>query len=897
VDPRDWRKVEAWFHAALQLPEDEREAFVTEASGGRPDLGERVRAMLESEDGDSPLDRPVFTEALLTTHGPSLVGRRVGAFELVELIDTGGMGAVYRGRRADGEFRKHVAVKLLRGSWFNAAGAERFQRERQALAQLEHPYIARLLDGGTTEDGLPYLVMDYVQGKAVDLWADEHELTISERLLLFRKICSAVDHAHKNLVVHRDIKPANILVTAEGEPKLLDFGIAKILEDNPEVTRATQRFLTPEYSSPEQLRGQAVTTSADVYSLGVLLFRLLTGRRPFESGTRPSHELAREICEEEPARPSAMVLSREDVEGAPSPESIARRRKSTPARLRRQLRGDLEIIVLAALRKEPTRRYSSVERLSEDVRLYLQGLPISAREDNWFYRATKFTRRNLVACVAASLIVVLVVAAAVVTTVEARRAERAAAGYRRALTHVAGMVAALDPKRRSPFTAHEIRDRADELAALLDETIDEGEQEEHVEVMETLAGTYHSLGLRTKARPWVLAVYDVRRHTLPPDSIEMAEAMAAVHSYLPDPLERVELASRSLEILRRHLSEPHVDLARGIRRLATALPPDRDRDTERLLVESIEMLRRLDPVPYEVLARHQLQLASRVYWQDRRDYEESRRTLEQAMRSLDQVVEEDTLHALALRTMACLLQDTQRYADAFPFMSRALDILNERLPEDHPNVCYTLTVTALLLKDMGRFEQAAEVSLRALASAEAFGEDPVDLARMRVGMAKVLCDKGDYAEAVTETSRALVVLRSDEEWLLEEAVGLTLLGRARNGMGDCAGAVSVLEEALEISRRLRRDDWEVAKTRNLLGEALTGLGRFEEAEGLLLESFPLIQEDRGPTQHRTTQAMVRIIDHYEARGMSEEAGRWREHLADEALASPIVRRWLEMRAR
>ena len=394
MTPERWKKVEEVFESALEHAPDERSAYLAEVCAGDEALRHQVETLIASnEQAGSFIEAPIMGTVLPATVEddpiPSMIGRRVGSYKIVREIGRGGMGAVYLAVRADDEFQKRVAIKLIKRGMDTDYIIRRFRNERQILASLDHPNIARLLDGGTTEDGLPYFVMEYVEGQPLHHYCDTKRLSTVERLRLFLKVCSAVHYAHQNLIIHRDLKPSNILVTADGTPKLLDFGIAKLL--NPEIASQTLdpttmalRLMTPEYASPEQVRGEPATTASDVYSLGVLLYELLTGRRPYRIRNRLPEEIARVICEEEPERPSIVINRIEQIhpDGATqvevTPESVSRRRDGTPETLRRQLAGDLDNIVLKALRKEPQRRYSSVEQLAEDINRHLEGLPVSA---------------------------------------------------------------------------------------------------------------------------------------------------------------------------------------------------------------------------------------------------------------------------------------------------------------------------------------------------------------------------------------------------------------------------------------------------------------------------------------------------------------------------------------
>lgn len=360
------------------------------------------------------------------------VGSRVGVYELLEEIGGGGMGRVFLAVRADDVYRKRVAIKLARATLDSTEFIERFRQERQILANLQHPNIVRLLDGGTTEDGLPYLVMDYIEGDRIDRYCDERGLSIAARLSLFRTLCSAVQYAHQNLIVHRDIKPNNILVTRDGVPQLFDFGVAKLLApalDDTAVahTRTGFRVMTLDYASPEQLRGERITTATDVYSLGIVLYELLTGYRPYTVSNRPDHEIMRIVCEQDPPSPSAIILQHQrlSTDGGTAIGDVTAA-VSAPSRIHpdpRSLMGDLDTIVLKAVRKEPERRYGSVEQLSEDLRRYLDGLPIFARKDTLGYRASKFVKRHVGAVAAATVIALSLVGGIIATARQARIAE------------------------------------------------------------------------------------------------------------------------------------------------------------------------------------------------------------------------------------------------------------------------------------------------------------------------------------------------------------------------------------------------------------------------------------------------------------------------------------------
>ncbi len=461
MEAERWPEVERLYHAALQCGEGDRTAFLEQACAGDQKLRAEVESLLKYAQRPAKFfETPaleVVAQALAedlraqdAIHASKMMDARVAQYRIVGKLGSGGMGDVYRAVRADDQYEKQVAIKLVRQGPDTESVHARFRQERQILAGFEHENIARLIDGGTTDEGHPYFVMELVEGKPIDEYCDSLKLEIAARLDLFRKVCSAVQYAHQRLVVHRDIKPSNILVTAEGVPKLLDFGIATIL--SPEAyssgaapTVTAQRVMTPQFASPEQLRGGAITTATDVYSLGVVLYKLLTGRSPYRSEDNSPYDLAHAICEGETEKPSTAVgragraVDRDiddvhivESKFAVTPEWISDSRSTSPEKLRRALAGDLDQILLKTLRKEPQRRYASAHDFAEDLRLHASGLPVTARRDTFSYRSGKFIKRNKFSVAGAAILMLLILCSLVLAVREARiaRAQRARAERR-----------------------------------------------------------------------------------------------------------------------------------------------------------------------------------------------------------------------------------------------------------------------------------------------------------------------------------------------------------------------------------------------------------------------------------------------------------------------------------
>jgi serine/threonine-protein kinase len=658
--------------------------------------------------------------------------RRIGPYRVIREIGRGGMGTVYLAARDDDQYQKRVAIKVVRGL-DSAAVVRHFRRERQILAGLEHPNIARLLDGGTTDDGLPYLVMQHVEGLPVDRFCDEHKLDVRERLELFRGVCAAVQHAHRNLVVHRDIKPANVLVTTDGAPKLLDFGIAKILNPDiaADVATATGLSMTPDYASPEQARGAPITTATDVYSLGVVLYELLTGHRPYRLKSREPLAVLKAICEEEPEKPSTAVTRDEAGEptgGAAPPrtaETVSRTREGTPERLRRRLRGDLDNIVMMALRKEPQRRYGSVEALSEDIRRYLEGLPVEAHKPTAWYRGSKFVRRHALGVAAAAAFVVLVVGFAVSMAVlsarvarERDRAEKAAArasAVNAFLLETLGSANPFEGRGRETTVLEALR-----LAAAKLEGAFPGQPGVEAGVRYTIGVTYLRLGRFDEAEPMLRSAIRLlgdQQGEASPALVDALSALGILRQNRGDLAEGETLLRQALAEVRRQRKggEPGRDETDVLANLALLLQERQDWD------EAEAMTR-------EVLARHRKTLGP-----------------------------DDVGVATDLNNLGLLLARRGRPAEGAPLMREAVVILekagNAALPIVLGNLGEALCASR-------RCADAEPVLARGVAlGAARLGDESQDVARVRVKYGECLLDLRRYADAEAQALAALPVMR------------------------------------------------------------------------------------------------------------------------------------------
>jgi len=452
MQPERWRRMEELYHAAMEREEDQRAAFLRRSCAGDQDLCGEVESLIAyARQSAGIIDQPAIEmvaaamaediKARDANKTDKMIGARIAQYRIVGKLGDGGMGDVYRAVRADDAYNKHVALKLIRSDRDSSFFINRFRNERQILASLDHPNIARLYDGGTSNDGAPYFVMELIEGEPIIAFCDHRRLSTTERLRLFLQVCSAVQYAHRRLIIHRDIKPDNILVTAEGVTRLMDFGIAKILEADadpgePDLTVTGPRAFTPGYASPEQIKGEPITTASDVYSLGVVLYELLTGRSPYRTANRAQHEMARAICDTEAEKPSTAVTRLDRTAtgncAATMLTNTSAVRDGSPEKLKRRLRGDLDNILLMALRKEPERRYASVEKLSGDIQRHLQNMPVHARNDTFGYRASKFITRHKAGVAAAVIATIMLIVGvdAIVREAHIARIERARAEAR-----------------------------------------------------------------------------------------------------------------------------------------------------------------------------------------------------------------------------------------------------------------------------------------------------------------------------------------------------------------------------------------------------------------------------------------------------------------------------------
>lgn len=780
-----WQRIKEAFNAARERTGEARRSVLRDRCGHDPELLAEVRSLLRAGEEEGPVD------PLLERMGAMLnrramqdrnEGHQIGPYELVEELGQGGMGRVFLARRADGQFDQRVALKLLGVSFPSPEATARFLAERQILARLNHPHIAQLLDGGVTEAGQPYFVMEVVDGQPLDEYADDNCLSIKERLELFLDVCDAVQYAHQKLVVHRDIKPSNILVTDDGTVKLLDFGIAKVLD--PEAmdiraaprTRTGWRPMTPHYASPEQVRGTALTTASDVYQLGVVLYRLLAGRRPYRVDGQTPAEVESVVCEQEPVRPSASLCeTAASSERAPSVELARQRQHTSLAQLRKTLRGDLDTIVMKTLRKEPARRYDSAEQLAADLRRTLEGRPVSAHPDGWTYRARKFVHRHRGAVVAGATLLLLLVGYGITITwyshrtqAALERARQEAEKSEQVTDFLVGMFERANPYQGAgpaaplsdTLTTRELLDQG-ALRARRDLT---GEPEVQATMMQTLGRLYRQYGHHDKAEALVEEALAVQRTHLPPTHPDRAKSLherARLLRYEGKMDRAARLYHESLSIQRMHLGDEHPDIADNIRELAIiAAREGRYARADSLFRKALAMRKSLHGADHPDVASelHVLGLLH-VLKGELADAERLlRRSLDIRRRHVD-----DT-HPLLAETMDRLgqvLLRQGRVEKAEPLIREAHVIRNDLFKAIHPSRAVSLNNLGRLFQKKGRYQLAD--SLHAEAQAvyrELYGPESMDLANTLFERGEVHRAAGTYAMAERLYTRALKMQRS-----------------------------------------------------------------------------------------------------------------------------------------
>ena len=861
--PERAAQVAAILDQVIECSPDERTARLHELCAGDAALQRMVESVLGHDVPDETPFRAAIgaaLEAAANTVVADASGQRLGPYRIVQEIGRGGMGAVYQAVRDDQEFDQQVALKVVRGL-LASDSVKRFRAERQILASLAHPNIGRLLDGGTTPDGVPYFVMEHVDGVPIDTYCKEQRLPLHERLRLFLHVCDAVAYAHRRLVVHRDLKPTNILVTNNGEPKLLDFGIATLMDGGeeaggpvaPPLTGAMAHLLTPEYASPEQIRGERVTTASDVYSLGVLLYELVAGSRPYQFHSRRPDEMARVVCDEVPEKPSSL-----------------------PGR--RQLAGDLDTIVLAALEKDPSRRMPSVEAFAQDIRRHLAGEPILIRPSTVWYRAGRFVRRHKIGVAAAASIVVLLAGWGVTVSIQSQRIAQERDTAQEVTAFLVDLFASSDPfeARSADLTARALVDKG---AARLTELADRPAI--HAQLLETVGKVYRSLGESRRAAELLresLAVSERLGTGGPAEAStlnELAEALREDGRFEDaEPLYR-----RALAIREQAFGPRSVETAHSLNNLALLLRARGQTDEAATKFADAVAIWKQTLGPRDPQVAVGLSNQSLIA-RDLGKFEDSERLVREALEiRLATLGEVHPQTANSLMALGQTLNLRGRNRDAVAPMARALEIrrkiyganntivdsslnnlaslrqdlgdldgaeglyrealANQRRLGRHPNVAVTANNLASLLEERRRYPEAEALFRESLdIRRERFGPRHASVARATHNLARLLVAEGALDEGESLARQALSLRREvlgDRHF--ETAASMILVARVRAARGERAAAEPMMRDALAVTQAaLGAGHPAIIAAQYALGLLLLDAGRPADAEPFLRQA-------------------------------------------------------------
>jgi eukaryotic-like serine/threonine-protein kinase len=852
-----WKEIKAIFTEALSMQGAEREAYLHRVCGADFKLLHEVQSLLKAYDMPGALDRPIDelkTTVFMSIGERTVKGRTIGSYRVLDELGYGGMGSVYLAERADGEFKQKVALKLLKSGLTSDEQRQRFRIERQILATLNHNNIARLYDGGITDDGQPFFVMEYIEGQAIDTYCETYTLTIRQRLRLFAQVCDAVHYAHRKLIVHRDLKPANIFITHDGNVKLLDFGIAKaynrseVAGEAVPVTREGIVPLTPTYASPEQVRGEPITTASDIYQLGVVLYELLTGRRPYEIGGRTPAETERIICEEEPIRPGAAV-------------------KDSPS-LQRQLRGDLDTIVMKALSKEADRRYDSAEGFAADIRRYLDGKPVSAYPDSRLYRIGKFVRRHRLGVAATMAIVLLLIGYALTITWHSQRTEEALEQAKRetekaeqVTAFLMDMFQASDPSEAlgDTVTARVLLERGIQQAGRFDNRPDLQAQ-----MFGVIGQVYGRLGRYGRAAELLEQALEVRKDHYGTEGRHTATTKV----HLANVLRKTGDFAAADSLLRDALSLQRSVLSPLDPQLAITLS----------FLGGVRMaLGKYDEA--EVMLREALAIQRNVYDSDNLDTAETLNILALLLDEkgdIDSAIQlmheslrmrrallshNDPRLAMSANNLGMFYRKKGEYRTAEPFYREALDIKRTVLGDDHPSLAVTLNGLGLLMQDMDR-DEASEPYLREALSIrrKTLGDSHPRVAASLNNLGNVIEEQGRLEEAAGYFREARLIIQESlgdtHPFFAYPSIGLSRIYMKRE---QAHKAEPLIRHALKIrNESFPESHWQIAELEGYLGHCLALLGQYEEAELLLTSGYGKLREQLGP-EHKTTRQTRRYL--------------------------------------
>ncbi|HEV7614452.1 MAG TPA: serine/threonine-protein kinase [Steroidobacteraceae bacterium] len=888
-----WQQIQSLFEQLIDTGDGDRALRLARACGDDLELRSSVESMLKSDArGEDPLLLAIgeAAECLLEDHRDRLIGTRIGPYRVVSILGHGGMSTVYRGERDDSQYQQTVAIKVLQHATLHPRLRSRLHSERHILATLDHPSIARLIDSGDLEDGTPYLVMERVDGESIDMYCDSRTLFVRERLELFVQVCAAVQYAHRNLVVHRDIKPSNIFVTDEGAPKLLDFGIAKLLAPDSlshtlPVTRLQERMLTPENAAPEQVLGRPITTATDIYALGVLLYQLLTGRSPYRLLSYSQLQLERAICMDDPVRPSQMVISKLSGEKDADRSRISDRRGLSPQRLRARLSGDLDAIVAMAMRKEPDRRYPSVEALADDLSRHLLGQPVRARHGDWRYNTAKFLRRHawpVAAVVAAFLSLALFGGAVTWENHRTELARQATALERDRAQQVSGFLVDVF-SQADPFNAQGKEPTAKDLLDRGAEKITGNlslQPEVRAQLLESIGLAYRRQGLSERAIPLFEQAVAIRRLERPVDNGRVAVALANLARALSDSghlisaeadLEQaVSISESGAES--RPMETADILVQFGNFALDAKSDPDR---ASQLFGKALDLYRNATGSQSLQVAATLNGLAYAAVWKS--DYPLAERYERDALNIFQQTVSRNHPdNAVALALLGSILTQRGKFAEAEQVLSEALQIERTVFGADNQRIAATEADLGVLYDREGDLSRAIAATQTALQiTRDRRGSNHYLTGYYLDALGNLLLSANDLPAAEADAREALAIYaKSLPARHLYIASTHQLLGEVLMRRGSLAAAETELQTAVDMNVGLAgTGSWRAARSQASLGWLLITRDKAAEGEPMLLTARSKLLTTMGSRHPATQQATARLVEYYRAHHRDAEAAR------------------------
>lgn len=869
MNSEQWDDIQNLFHKCIELSLNEQKKFLENLEQTNPEQAIEIKKLLDAHHASGLfLEDEILEEKFISE------GDLIGPWRIIREIGRGGMSSVFLATRADGQFDRQVAIKFLHGLIPGQSMHKRLQQEQKILARLQHKNIAQLFDAGLTDEGRPYFILEYIQGKPITEWCNENECSFEERLKLFIQVCEAVQFAHQRLIVHRDLKPTNILVDEYGTVKLLDFGIAKILEEEPQngtpLTQSGLFLMTPEYASPEQIHGDAITTATDVYALGLILFELLTGQLPYNLSDKTPMEIGSTISETTPAKPSSIIS------GSRTNDKI-RITGLNKRQHKKWLKGDLDTIILKSLRKEPERRYGSAEQVLQDVRRYQKNEPISARPESPGYLTKKFIQRNGTIVSAAAVIGMILIATAIFSLNQARTAEIERQKTEQVNAFLQEMLASPNPYE----DGLDIRviDILDRTAERIDEELNNQPTVE-ASVRHTLGVTYRELGDIEKAISQLSESLNLQNQLVDPPNAELSEIQAEMGK-----TEQLQGNYQKADSLLNLAFQSDLELfGRESTSIAARLGDlgslqwemGNIEEAETLLRESLELEQKLRSPNHERVATSMGNLATLL--SDQGHSEEALDLYQRELEIYRAIYQNDQHPSIpqVLSHIGVILDDLEQYEEALDYHQSALELFRELKGEDHPDVVYAMNNLASVMTKMGNTENALSMQIDAAELyREIFGPDHPNLGIQYNNIAFTKRNMGDLEGAKESYVQAIAT------WEAGLPPGHPFLAYGHHNLASILLTQNRPEEALPHfqeaynirTEHLAPDNPERAMTTSMLGDCLASLGQVVEAEPLLIEGYQNLLTSRGEDHTTTQEAANRLKDFLQDRDRIQDFER------------------------